>query len=297
MATEKDLKEEKTKDTEQKKEELAKTFGLSLKDIEHFKLDNGHEFFKFKDPKDQTFRIIEHRDYNTSMNDSFKSTQDNLESAKTSDASNNARSIYDYNVKNKNIELKLVTITDIKNDEFKYRKKFRELPTRIFKKVQLLIKSHKQLNLRYINIDYGFGINEDGVVIDCNLDFVKGTANFKSAEVVKYDDKEITVDDNNIVVTFSDAELDAICDNLTVVDDLPIVENAKDIEIKGERINTGIIAEGYKDNNVLANNNITQSQRNIYMAIVKHLAKRLAKNKEKTKPIQYVLKYNENRAA
>lgn len=299
MTKKNDIKEEKKeeKTVEKKKEELAKTFGLSLSDVEHFKLDNGHEFFKFKDPKDQTYRVIEHIDYNTSMNDVFKNTQDNLSSAKTDDANTNARNIYDYNVKNKNTELELVTITDIKNDEFKYRKKFRELPTRIFKQVQLLIKNHKKLNLRYINIDYGFGINEDGVVIDVNLDFVNGKANFKSAEVVKYDDKEITVDENNIVVEFSDAELDAICDTITVVDELPVVEDAKEIDVKGEKINSGIIAEGYKDPSIINNINISANQKIIYKAIISHLTKRLKKNKEKSKAKQYVLKKNDDKRA
>ena len=274
-------KEQKT--VEEEKKDLAQTFGLSLEDIEHFKLDNGHEFFKFKDPKDQSIRVIEHIDYNTNMNDMFKNTQNDLSSAKTNDASSNARNIYEYNVKNKNLEVNLVTITDIKNNEFTFKRKMRSLPTRIYKQVQLLMKAHKKLRIHYICLDYGFGINDDGTVIDVNLDFVNGKANFKTAEVVKYNDKEVTVDENNYVVELTEEDLDAICEEITITDDEPVVEESKEIEVKGEKIDTKLIVDAYKDPTVVEKDTISKKKQDMYKAIINHLTKRIQKSKNKAK--------------
>ena len=294
----KEEKKNEPKTIEEEKKDLAQTFGLSLEDIEHFKLDNGHEFFKFKDPKDQSIKVIEHIDYNTNMNDMFKNTQNNLSSAKTNDASINARNIYDYNVKNKNLEVNLVTITDIRNNEYTFKSKMREpsISTRISKQVQALIKAHEEerLNIRYISLDYGFGIDQDGVVIDVNYDFVNSKANFKTAEVVKYNDKEITVDENNYVVELTDEEVDAICDQITVTEDEPVVEEAKNIEINGEQLNTKIIAEAYKDPSIINNNSISKKQQSMYRRIIDRLAKRFNNNKTNTKAKQFVLTNNNN---
>lgn len=286
------MEKNKEKDKQEKLEEVAKVYGLSLKDIEHIKLENGHEFFKFKDPKDQSIKMIEHTDYNTNMSDVFKNEQNTLSDGKTKDENVNAKNIYG-NLENKNKELNLITITEFRSNEFKYKRIIRTLKSNIRKQLIALISKRKELNLEYINIEYGIGINEDGEVLDPQVDNINRKINIKSAEVVKYDDKTINVDQDNYEVELKDEELDSIIDEIVVVDDEPIVEEPKDMNVGGEKINTKVIVDAYNNEDILNSNEISDKQKNIYSLIIKSLKNKLTKKATK----KLVLNNNNNNRA
>ena len=104
---------------EEQKASLAKTFGLDLSDIEHVKLENGKEFFKFIDPETREVKMVENLEHNSSMMSSFESVQQELSFFQGKDQKKNARDIYEYNMKNKNIELKLVSLSELKNNKYR----------------------------------------------------------------------------------------------------------------------------------------------------------------------------------
>lgn len=295
-SNEKKKKDEKLTEEEQKKE-IAKTFGLSLKDIEHIILDNGHEFYKFKNPKDGTIKMIESINNKSNMNEEFKSSQQNLSIAQDKDEKQNAESIYNYNMEHKNKELNLITITELRSNRYKYSKIIRGLSTRIKTQVKFLIKTSEQLRLHYINLEYGIGINEDGEVIDVKVDFTNNHISLQSPRVINYENKSLSEELDNEVIELNDEELNGILNDIIITDDIPTITEAKEIKISGETINSKTVIDAYNTPELIDRMDINEKQKSIYRKIVDSIAKRINKNKQSQKNKQFVYKNNNNNQA
>lgn len=216
----------KVQSKEEQKASLAKTFGLDLSDIEHVKLENGKEFFKFIDPETREVKMVENLEHNSSMMSSFESVQQELSFFQGKDQKKNARDIYEYNMKNKNIELKLVSLSELKNNKYHYKKQIDSLSTIDRKKLITLLKYSEKLRITQINIENSIAVNEDGTVIDLQYDYANNKAVIKSAAVYN-NQNELTVSDESIdmEVDLSNIDFDKIVDELNIDESLNIPGN------------------------------------------------------------------------
>ena len=274
---------------EEKKKEIAKAFGLNLEDIQHYKLDNGHEIFKFADSKDQSIKLIENIDYGTNMEDLFKGTQNSLTSAQTDDSKGNARDIYMHNLNQKNMELKLITIAEFKANKWKYKRVLRNMSTRIRTQIKFLLKNSKKLNLKYINLDYGIGLNEKGEIIDVQVDFINRRVNIEVPQVVKYSNKSVDIDDQEYEV--NDVEFEGLFSGINFDGNEPTAIEARDITIDGETINTKNIVDFYNTPELMDKMNINDKQKSIYSRVINKITKRIGKEVKKDNR-QFTLKNN-----
>ncbi len=285
------LDEEKNntnKSKEQEKKQIAKTFGLSLEDIQHVILDNGHEFYKFKNPQDGTIKMIETINNKTNMNEEFKSSQKDLSIAQNDNEKQNALDIYNYNTKHKNKEVELITIAEFKSNRFKYSRIIRGLNTRIKTQIKFLLKSSEELKLRYINLEYGIGINENGDVIDVKVDFVNKHISLQSPKVINYENKSLAESLDNETIELSDQELEGILDDIIITDDIPNITEQKEINIGNESINSKTIIDMYNTPKLIDRMDMSERKRDIYRKILKSITKKINKQKQKTGSRQYV---------
>ena len=292
---EKDNKENnKKKNPEEQKKEIAKTFGLNLEDIEHIKLDNGHEFFKFRDPKDQSIRMIENIDYGADMDSLFKGTQNGLLSAQTSDSKANARDIFVHNSNKKNMELTLLPISYIKDNKWKFKRMLRTLNTEVRTQIRFLLKNSKKIDLQSINLDYGFGVTKEGKIIDVHVDFINRRVNMEFPQVISYGNGKVDTDDKDYEV--SNTNIDGIFKEFNLDGNTPTIEKPKNIEIDGETINTEVVLKIYEMPELIDRLEINSTQKEIYTRIVGMITDKLGKNKgtEKDNSRQLTLK-NEHR--
>lgn len=286
-------KKKKNQSENQIKEEVAKKYGISLADIEHVVLDNGKEFFKFYNPKTREVKMIENIDYNSGLSEQFKDIQQELSFTQGKDARNNAEAIYEYSSDNKNVELDLISIVDLKNNGLTYRRAIRSLSTVDRKKVKALIKSCEDLNLRYINIANAIAIDDENKVIDVTYDYTKNQATIRNAKVLNYQDHTEYSEQNDQSITISDNDFDKAVEQITISDDVPVVTDAEEIVISGEKIDVQKVITCYEMPEAVEKLDLTPKQKYIYHGLVAALGRRLA-SKRMTKQHQKVLNLRDN---
>ncbi len=295
--TKKGKNEEKSKETKQK--EIAKAYGLSLADIEHVKLENGKEFFKFYNPKDRSVKMIENRDYGVNMSQSFKSIQQELSFTQGADSKGNAEEIYNHNLEYKHVELSLVPIAELKGNKYKYIREINRLSTVDRKKLMALLKSAKEIDLTHVNIENAIGIDSRHQVIDVDYDYKNNHAIIKKAHVLNYQDHKEMVDEDNVVVEISDADIDLVIDEITIADDTPTITEAKDIMIAGEKVNTKTLVECYNTPEIMDRINLNDKQKMIYAQLVRALKLRINQNTKgmKNEKVKVLTKKHNNSQA
>ncbi len=295
----------KDKQVEKQKEELAKSLGISLSDIEHVKMEKGegkkHEFLKFRDPKNRSVRMLEIIDYNTNMNDMFKETQNSLNSiAHSTDEKANARETFEYNAKHKNQELNLLTLQEFRNIYYANKHlKWKNLKTKIRKQILYLLHHKKDLKIEKINVEYGFGIDENGKVIEVEVDMINKQYDAGYASTTAYKDtktneldQEDNLEDLSEEFSLNEDDLTEALSNIVVADDMPTITNAEPIKIKGETINYDILLNTYQYPETLDEMNLTNKQKAIYVALHKAINKKKEAGMQATNSKQYVLTNN-----
>lgn len=290
--------QEKNNGKEQKKEELAKAFGLSLADIEHVQLDNGKEFFKFYNPQERTVKMIEDRNDNT-IERQFKDIQQELSYTQSNNAKGNAKEIYEYSAKYNNIEVDLIPIEELRSNRFKYMKEINRLSTIDRKKVMVLLKASKELELKYINLENAFAIDSDNRVIDVRYDYNTNKAEIRSARVLNYQDHKEYVDEDNYVVELSEIDFDNLVTEIDVTDEIPTITDSQEINVRGESIKPQQVIDYYNMPEALEKADITPKQRKIYeglVAAIKRKIERISMIKQSNKQ-KVLVNTNNNQAA
>ena len=301
MENEKEIKEKenKPKTKEEQKKEVAKAYGVDLKDIEHVKLDTGIEVFKLFNPADRSVKLISVYDSNGNANEMFKDSQKGLSFANSSDERGNAKNIFEYNMKYVNNELPLVTITEFKSNRYKYMRQIRGLKTVIRCKVKALIKGAQKgnLDLKYINFENGIGIDSNGVLIDVAYNYANNNAVIKQGNVLNASDKSFDINTDVDSISLSEEDLGNIFDYINVNEDGVSLISDKQLNIKGENISTKMLVEMYNMPELTSKLDLTPAQKDIYAHLTSFINKKSGsqnKQSSNTKQKQFTKTNNHN---
>ena len=271
---------------EKQKAELAKRFGLKLEDIEHVKLDNGKEFFKLVDPKDKSVVMYENVAYNRSLQSQYASIQQELSLAQGVDESQNAREVHKKEAKEKT-EVVLVPIQEFKANRFKYLPILRRHTSAVdegkIKALLALEQNSKDLNLKYINIENAFAIDEKNNVITAEFDYANNKAHIKNAETIVYDKESVDVSEVDLDVTISDEEYENAIAGIDFEEDELVVTDSKDISIAGEVVTVEQVQTMFAMPETIERVATTKKQATIYHGLVNALNRKLQKKKTNTK--------------
>lgn len=281
-------KNSEQKNIEEQKKEVAEAYGIDLSDIEHVQLENGKEFFKFYNPKTRQVKMIENRDYNNGISEQFKSIQQELSFTQSKDNNSNANAIYDYNSAYKNIELTLIPMQELKSNKYKYMRQINALSTIDRKKVKALIKSSKQLNLEYINLENAIGIDDNHNVIDVTYDYGTNTAVIKNAKVLNYQDQKDYSDNEDINIEISAEEFDSVVSAIEVTDEGPVFSSDGTINLHDEVIDNKTLKDYYNMPEAIDKLEVSNKRRFIIHGIIKALQRRMAMKKANVKEKQKV---------
>ena len=292
---------------EEQKKEIAKALGISLSDIEHVKMQKGegkgHEFLKFRDPKNKSIRMIEIIDYNTNIKDMFKNTQNSSTSiAHSTDEKTNAREAFEYNANHKNKELSVLTLQEFRNIYYANKHlKWKSLKTKIRKQILYLLHHKKDLKIEKINMEYGFGIDENGKVIEVEVDMINKKYDAQYASTTTYQDtkaNELDEEDKLEEMTeefnISEDDLKDALNKIVINEDTPTITDAVPITIKGESIDMNLLIETYNMPEMLDKLNLTNNQKEIYKSLHKSINNKKKNNSEMTNNRQLVYTNNNN---
>lgn len=291
--------EDKPKTKEEQKKEVAKNYGVDLKDIEHIKLDTGIEVFKLFNPKDRSVKLISVYDSNGNANEMFKDSQKGLSFANSSDERSNANSIFEHNMKYVNNELPLVTISEFKSNKFKYLRVIRGLKTVIRCKVKALLKGAMKgnLDLKYINFENGIGIDSNGVLIDVAYNYANNNAVIKQGNVLNASDKSFDINTDVDSISLSEEDLGNIFDYINVNEDGVSLISDKQLNIKGENISTKMLVEMYNMPELTSKLDLTPAQKDIYAHLTGFINKKSGsqnKQSSNTKQKQFTMTNGHN---
>ena len=291
----------KIEESKEQKEKIAKEYGLNLEQIKHIKLNEGKEFFEFIDPNTKQVKMVENIDYKRDLKTQYEDSQNNSVDLKGDNAKENAENTFKQNLKYKNKETELISIEDFKSNKYHYIRRVRELETINRNKIIALLHRQKELNLEYINLENGLGIDDEQNVIDVKYDFINNKAEFVNPLTISYnnslqDNNEIDVED----VDLSTINFDEVLDQLSIVDDDVQVTEEKQVNVSGVTIDSKKVAQVYDMPEIIdRDTTMNKKQRTIYRALIDAIKKRKSKKQAKKngKTLTYKNNHKNNKAA
>jgi hypothetical protein len=297
-----DKKKEETDSKQQQKEEVAKVYGINLSDIEEVVLPNGKEYFKFYNPEDRSLRMIENRRDYKNLSQQFKEIQEKLGFSQGIDDKQNAKAIFDYQLKYNNIELNLIPIRELKNNKGAYKHLFNGLDIHAKKAIRVLLENMDFLDLEYINLENMLGIDKNRNVIRAEYDYQTGKCKLMAAEVRNYETDKVTVDSNGYIFEISDAEFDAAIETIDVAGDDPnIIEEheingieRKNTTIHGREVNLSYAVHAYKYPEIIEKSDMSRDDKFLYRGIIAAIHRKRQRILAMYNSKQYVLK-NQNK--
>ncbi len=278
------------------KEQIAKEYGLNLENIKHIKMEDGKEFFQFTDPKTKEIKMVENINYNSTLKDQFEESQKSMTGSQGENAAENAENMFKHNLKYKNKELELVTIEEFKANKYRYKKKMRELDTIIRNKIIALLSKIDDLELKYINLENGFGIDEKNNIIDVKYDFKTNKAEFVEPTVISYTSSlQETSELNDEDIDLDNIDFEGLLDEMGIVDNVPVETEGKVMNVNGVTIDSKTVAQAYDTPEIIdRNESLSNNQRTLLRAIVERIRQRLARRNGNQVQRQFVLTNNNN---
>lgn len=283
-------------------DEVAKKYGLNLSKIEEVILPNGKEYFKFFDVEDNTIRMIENRKDGKNLSEQFKDTQERLGLSQGENDKTNARAIFDYIVKFNNIELNLISITDLRHSKDDYKEEFNGMDNNRKKELRTLLESAEQYELTHINLETMVGVSKNNEVFQAVYNSKTDTCELVSAEIRNYQTNKITGNNQSYTIEISDSEFDAIVADY----DVESLENSANysnsntnnsIIIKNRVIDFSKVAAFYTaGTNIDSLDNFNNIDRMIYKGIIAAIVRKKQKLASMEKQRQYVLKNSDNKS-
>lgn len=290
---------------EETKQNMAKVYGINLNDIEEVILPNGKEYFKFYNPEDKSLRMIENRRDSNNLSEQFKAIQQTLASSQSENERQNAKAVFDYQLKYQNIELQLIPIRNLKGNKTAYKHLFDALPPDKKKAVRVLIENMEYLDLQYINVENAVGIDSDNNVLVASYDAVTGKCELEAAQVKNYETGKINTGSEEYSFEISDEEFDAAIEQINVDFDTPTIasdyetsSNQKATVIHGREVNLEFALQAYRYPEIIDRGELSDIDKKIYHGIIAAIHRKVQKALSLTKEKQYVLKPNKpNQAA
>lgn len=297
---------------EETKQDMAKVYGISLTDIEEVILPNGKEYFKFYNPQERTIRMIENRRDTGNLSEQFKAAQLTISASQSENEKQNARAVFDHQLKYQNIELNLIPIRELNGNRLAYKHLFDNLDPAKKASVRVLVENMDYLELEYINIENAFGIDRDNHVISAEYNSLTGKCELRAAEVRNYADKKMGADDESYTFDVSDEEFDAAIADIDVSDDIPTITEGYEVEgeqkasskdqptVRGTRINLNFAVQAYQYPEIIERSELSSTDRMIYRGIVAAIHRKRQRTMGMNKNKQYVLtpkKPNQNQQA
>lgn len=264
------------------KEELAKTFGIDLKDIEHISINDGaKEFFKIFNPKDRSIRLIEVYGKGNDVQKHFEEIQKGLTSAQGDDAKSNARDVFEHELKYEHNEVNLISIAEFKSRVFRSKRLLRNLDTITRKKVLAIIKGCRKsaINLKYINLENAIGVDEKGSVIEATYDYVTNKAYIKGAKVINTKDQVFDIDKDIDEVVITSEALNGVFENIAITDDGPTLVSDRKITIKDTEISTKKVIDFYNMPELMDKETLSSKEREIYNFILGAIVRKVSSKK------------------
>lgn len=265
-----------------KGEQVAKTYGINLENMEQIKIKDK-DFFKFVDPKDGTVKLIENINEEYNLSEQFKETQQSYSSMQNSSELDNAANIFEFEQKYNKKELSLISISElcyIENGMLKLNIKYKEvidgLTTQQKFEVKQLLQVSEALQLKYINVENGIAIDNMNRVISATYNPSKQACDLNTATVLRFDNDKMNVNSAGYEVDLDSIDFDTIVEELEVSNDNPI-------EIAGEEIKKSEL-ENYYNYPELVDRNQQISERK--RSIITRLLVAYKKRKQMTKQQQ-----------
>lgn len=293
---------EQTKNSaEQTKQDMAKVYGIRLTDIEEVILPNGKEYFKFYNPEDKTIKMIENRRDSANLSEQFKAMQATISASQSENERQNARAVFDYQLKYQNVELRLIPIRELNGNRMAYKHLFDALEPNKRKAVRVLIENMEYLELEYINLENCFGIDKDNHVITSSYNVVTGKCELAAAEIRNYETNKTSVSDESYTFDVTDAEFDAVIEQIDVASDTPTITEAYEVEgkqataqkpnptIRGREINLNFALQAYQYPEIIDRSELSNVDKMLYRGIIAAIHRKRQKVMGMTKQKQYVL--------
>ena len=223
------LNQKKLKEAKSNEEVISKTFGVDINDIEHKYLNSGKEIFSFYDSKIGRKRLLENPSDGTLV-EFLKEEQNNNEDFQSNDYKANSTAILNENLKEKNIELKMVYIGDL-ND---HQKEIDNLEEKKKKCLDEILKNKEKLGVVYVNLEDIVALDKDGKIIEGAYNDEKQKAEVQSPKEANYKAQEISNENNDVSSNENNGE-SYVTDNTSVnefneFEDIPDIINAEGID-------------------------------------------------------------------
>lgn len=268
----KELKEAKTNE-----EVISKTFGVDINDIEHKYLNSGKEIFSFYDPKIGRKRLLENPSDGTLV-EFLKEEQNNNEDFQSNDYKANSTAILNEQLKEKNIELKMVYIGDL-ND---HQKEIDNLEEKKKKCLDEILKNKEKLGVVYVNLEDIVALDKDGKIIEGAFNEEKQKAEVQSPKEANYRAQEISNENSNVSSNENNGESYAT-DNTSVnefneFEDIPDIINAEGIEPARREEVAENLKKYYKNPDAMLA--LTPLEREYYEKLVGILSEKIELKKE-----------------
>lgn len=141
--------EEPVESASLEEQEISKTFGIDISNIEHKFLNNGNEIFYFYDLKLNREVVLQNNKYGKNLVEQLKELQQENELFQTSNNELNTNNILEQQINKSDIELKMVTLNEIRNNQ----NIVNSLKEEDYNKLNYLINNYVYLNIKCINLE------------------------------------------------------------------------------------------------------------------------------------------------
>ncbi len=263
---------------------ISKIYGVNIKNIDNFKLNNSVEVFAFYDDKIGRKRLIENID-NKSLTKQLKETQEFNPEFQTVDYEKNSNEILKtkaWNNSNRQ-ELKMVDI----NDYIEYPGNYGSLTEDTTKILEILVKFKDKI--RYFNIDHKIALTKDNEVLELSKTeegtFVINKPKKYESNIEEIENKEEDVEvleDEKIEEQEEENEEIEIITEQEIKDELIIERVQTNEKISEIKYN---IKKYYKDPSLM-NDIKDESKKKFYEKLAGIYAERVAKQKKKAENVK-----------
>lgn len=265
------MKFEKKEDKKEKTQEetISEVYGISLESIEHFRLDNGKEYYKFYDKNQNKDFVIEQDNKNKNLSEEFKEIQEQVSDTQKYSEKQNSEAIFNYQRMHTNNEIELYSPDELENRPYLLN----DVTVEQMKILLVLLKNKESLRINVINPKLGIAIDENHKIISVTYDLTKNEYNITYPEEYKYTNDMEQTNVNDVVEVSND-------NPETFNEELIDEEKVKFLYEYPEAINR--------------TNFVPEEQKQAYLDAVEKYKQELQKNNEKTKEQPqkvYVKKY------